>query len=108
MLEERDETPTSRSRIPNHIELNKPTVQTYFSPPSQTLNHHRIQFSPEYKKPSSPQLSGQFSPRKGKETKVDNMLFTIEENYYFRKNTNNISPRPPRYRVSTQRASFCP
>ena len=37
---------------------------------------------------------------------MDNILFTIEENYYFRKNGNNHSPRPPKYRGINPRPSL--
>lgn len=41
-----------------------------------------------------------------KEKKANNILFTIEENYYSRKNQNTIGPRPPKYRPPTARPSL--
>lgn len=90
------------------MDLNKAVVQTTFSPPPNMPQNNRFQLSPDLKKANSPSLNGQQSPRKAKESKLDNFLFTIEENHYFRKNTNNISPRPPKFRSPTQRTSFFP
>ena len=54
----------------------------------------------------SPQLNGCVSPDRGRNGKLDNILFTIEENHYFRKNSNNHSPRPPKHRVVNPRPSL--
>ena len=78
--------------------------------PTHMVAKNRFHFSPEYKKTGSPNghvvMNGCMETERGRNNKLDNILFTIEENYYFRKNANNQSPRPPKYRGINTRPSL--
>lgn len=62
--------------------------------------------SPDPKRIHSEKTIPELRSAADKERKVNHMLFTIEENYYSRKNQNIISPRPPKYKPATARLAL--
>ena len=101
---------TITSGVTSSEGLVKVSSQGSLRDPTHVVAPNRFHFSPEYKKTGSPNghsvMNGGLGTERGRHTKLDNILFTIEENYYFRKNANNQSPRPPKYRGITPRPSL--